>query len=177
MIRFLTPAATLMALFFAALGGAAYPLSAEAQQPEPEQAFSMRMSSRVDSIQSQIKRLQRDLDGEGSSEDRPRGNYDTNSGVRNQLKALDEQCRDLERELRGLGMTPRNAYEEYQRQRSIEYYVTGLEQQLRDIRRWMQQGDEEDSADESPEPKPGSDTVEDGITDEDWAEEWAKGDG
>lgn len=176
MFRSAMRATILMTLFSAGLVGVAWPVEAVAQQPEPEQAFTMRMSSRVDSIQSQIRRLERELDGDGSTEGEPRGNYDTMSGIRQRLKALDEQCRDVERELRGLSMS-RSAYEEYQRQQNIDYYVMGLEQQLREIRNWMRQGEEEDNAEPSPQPqpKPGPDTVEDGITDEDWAEEWATG--
>jgi len=163
--------AALAALILAGIG-ATVPMDAAAQQPEPQQQFDMRMSNRIDGVQSQVKRLQQELDGEGSEDGAPTGEYDSNSGLRRQLEALDEQCLDLERQLRSSSM-PLSSYDEYQRQRTIEYNVQGMEQQLRKLRNWMHKSDDEveETSSESP---PTPDTVEDDISDAEWAEEWAR---
>ena len=148
-----------------------YPAPAGAQQPQDPQMFSMRMSSRIDAVQMRIKTLERELNGgeSGSSE------FDTGGGLLGQLDALDEQCRELEREVNAMRMSstglPGMLYEQ---QRQIEYYVWTMERQLQQIRRWMR--DEEVEPESSVEPQPDIDTEEDGISDEDWAAEWAKGD-
>ena len=92
-----------------------------------------------------------------------------------QLEQLDEECRELERAIDSLGMRssgpPGLVYDQ---QRQIEYYVWGIERRVQQIRRWMRA--EEDEPESSVEPQPEIDTEEDGISDEDWAADWAKGD-
>ncbi len=62
----------------------------------------------------------------------------------------------------------------YDQQRQIEYHVWGLESQVQQIGRWMRPA--EDEVNSSVEPPPEIDTQEDGISDDDWAAEWARGD-
>ena len=153
---------------------AIYPLTAAAQQPQDPQSFSRRMSGRTDAVQMRIKNLEKQLTN-GTAEDGRPSQYDPDSGLLRQLEELDEQCRELEREMGSLGMRsvgpPGHIYEQ---QREIEYYVWGLESRVQQIRRWMNSADDE--PDSSVEPRPEPDTEEDGISDEDWAADWAKGD-
>ena len=151
-----------------------YPLTAAAQQPQDPQMFNRRMSARIDSVQMRIKNFEKELRGETGAEGRP-SPYDPDSGMLRRLEDLDEECRKLEREIGSLGMRSMGLPNQvYDQQREIEYYVWSLEQQLQQIRRWIRAEDEESV---SPvEEKPGPDTEEDGVSDEDWAADWAKGD-
>ena len=149
-----------------------YPLTAAAQ--EDPQSFNRRMSARIDAVQMRIKNLEKQLTSETAAEGRP-SQYDPDSGLLRQLEDLDEQCRELEREIGSLGMRsigPPGAI--YEQQREVEYYVWGLESRVQQIRRWMRSA--EDEPDSSVEPRPEPDTEEDGISDDDWAAEWAEGD-
>ena len=162
------------ALLVGAASFLAYPPTATAQQPQDPQMFKMRMGSRIDSIQMRIKALEKEITG-GEPRDRSTSEFDTGGGLLGQLDEIDKQCRDLERELdsmstRSMGF-PSQVYEQ---QRQIEYYILNLDRQVQQVRRWMHP--EEDKAESSVEPKPEIDTNEDGISDEDWAAEWAKGD-
>lgn len=154
-----------------------YPGAVSAQTPQNEQMFNRRMESRVEAVQMRIRRMRNDLDDGEMDEGQPRsGGYDTNAGVRNRLDALDEQCRELERELRRMGITNVGTpYDIYEQQRRMEYNVYVLERQVQDLRRWIRpaEGDEEPTAgDEPAQPE----EPEDGVSEEDWAAEWAKGD-
>lgn len=151
-----------------------YPAPAAAQQPQDPQMFEMRMSARIDSVQMRIKVLENELTG-GEPRDRGSSEFDSGGGLLGQLDELDKQCRELERELDSMSRSnigfPSQVYEQ---QRQVEYYIWGLERQIQQIRRWMNA--ENDPAESSVEPKPEIDTEEEGISDEDWAAEWAKGD-
>ena len=149
---------------------------AMAQQPQSQHIFYQRMGSRIDTVQAQIKGLQKELSSDASGKDgRGPSAYDSNSGIYQQLKAMDDQCRDLERELRSLGSGSFDSgYDIYRRQQSIEYYVTAMERQVRQMRKWVRQPDDAEGGragdrEETPMEE------EDGVSDEDWAEEWAKG--
>ena len=162
------------AIILSMLALAVYPPGAAAQSPRSEQIFIQRMASRVDSMQFQIRRLQKELDGGADVEGRPRsGDTGSVSGLRRQLDAMDEQCRQLERRLRGMGISSSGSpHEVYEQQRQIEYNVYTLERQLVDIRRWIKPPEEEEKPVET-EAEP--DEPEDGMTDEEWAEQWATG--
>ncbi len=167
--------AVTVALVTGLLALAAHADYAMAQQPQSQQIFSQRMGSRIDTVQAQIKGLQKELSGEASGKDgRGPSAYDSNSGIHQQLKAMDDQCRDLERELRSMGSGSFDSgYDVYRKQQSIEYYVTAMERQVRQLRKWVQQPDDaEGGRAGQPEETP---MEEDGVSDEDWAEEWAKG--
>lgn len=136
--------------------------------------FRVRMSSRIDMVQMRIKSLENELTGEGSGE-RGSSDFEAGGGMLRQLEDLDKQCRDLERQIdsltsRSMGF-PSQVYEQ---QRQIEYYVWTLDRQVQQIRQWLHPAD--DKTESSVEPPPEIDTEEDGISDEDWAAEWAKGD-
>ena len=151
-----------------------YPAPAGAQQPQDPQMFEMRMSARIDSVQMRIKVLENELTG-GESRDRGASDFDSGGGLLGQLDALDEQCRELERELDSMSRSNIGFPSQvYQQQRQIEYYIWGLERQVQQIRKSVNAEDE--PAESSVEPQPEIDTEEDGISDEDWAAEWAKGD-
>lgn len=161
-----------MALFLGAAAFTIYPVTAAAQ--EDPQSFNRRMGARIDAVQMRIKNLEKQLTSGTAEEGRP-SKYDPDSGLLRQLEELDEQCRKLEREIGSLGMRsvgpPGHIYEQ---QREVEYYVWGLESRVQQIRRWMNSADDE--PDSSVEPRPQPDTEEDGVSDEDWAADWAKGD-
>ena len=162
-----------MALLLGSVPFFAYPQSAGAQQPQDPHMFGTRMSARIDRVQARIKNLQNELTS-GEQGDGGSSEFEAGGGVLGELEALEEQCRKLQRELdsgtlRGGG--PPSVI--YDRQRQIEYYVWGMERQLQEIRRWMRPQDDETES--SVEPRPEVDTEEDGISDEDWAADWAKG--
>jgi TolA-binding protein len=166
-------ALTVLALLLGAAALLVYPLNAGAQQPQDPHLFEQRMSARIDAVQMRIRNLEKELAGETPRQGRT-SEYDGDSGLLRQLEELDKRCRELEREIDSIGMKsvgpPVHIYEQ---QRQLEYYVRGLERQVQQIRRWMQAVD--DDADRSVEPHPTPDTEEDGISDEDWAADWAKG--
>ena len=136
--------------------------------------FSMRMSSRIDAVRMRIKSFENELTG-GESRDRGASEFDTGGGLLGQLDALDEQCRELKREVDAMRTSSMGLPGQlYEQQRQVEYYVWALERELQQIRRWARA--EEVEPESSVEPKPEIDTEEDGISDEDWAAEWAKGD-
>jgi TolA-binding protein len=166
------------ALIVGAAALMSYPSGVSAQAPQNEQVFNRRMESRVEALQMRIRNLRNDLDDGEAQEDRPRsGGYDTNTGVRNRLDALDEQCRELEREIRRMGISSvGTSYDIYEQQRRVEYNVYVLERQLQDLRRWIRPADDDEEAPANDMPAP-PDEPDDGISDEDWAEEWARGDG
>lgn len=151
-----------------------YPAPAAAQQPQDPQMFEMRMSARIDSVQMRIKMLENELTG-GEPRDRGTSDFDAGGGLLGQLDELDKQCRELERELDSMSRSNIGFPSQVsQQQRQVEYYIWSIERQLQQIRQWMNAEDE--PAESSVEPKPEIDTEEDGISDEDWAAEWAKGD-
>jgi hypothetical protein len=154
-----------------------YPGAVSAQAPQNEQMFNRRMESRVEAVQMRIRRLQKDLDDGDIEEKQPRsGGYDTNAGVRNRLDALDEQCRELERELRRMGITNVGTpYDIYEQQRRMEYNVYVLERQVQDLRRWIHPDEDEEDAPANDGPAQ-PEEPDDGVTEEDWAADWAKGD-
>lgn len=151
-----------------------YPLTAAAQQPQDPQLFGMRMSARIDAVQMRIKALENELTG-GETRERGSSDYEAGGGLLGQLEDLDQQCRELERELDSMGLRsmgfPSRIYEQ---QREVEYYVWALERQLQQIRRWMHPA--EDETESSVEERSEIDTEEDGISDEDWAADWATSD-
>ena len=170
------PAGLIAALVIGAVAAASYPSGVSAQAPQNEQVFNRRMESRVEAVQMRIRNLRQDLDGGEAQEDRPRsGGHDTNAGVRTRLDALDKQCQELEREIRRMGITNVGTpYDIYEQQRRMEYNVYVLERQVQDLRRWIRPQDEDDEApasDLTPQP----DEPDDGVSEENWAEEWAKG--
>ena len=65
-------------------------------------------------------------------------------------------------------------YDIYEQQRRMEYSVYVLEQQVQDLRRWIRPADEDEDAPANDEPLQPEDP-EDGISDEDWAADWATG--
>lgn len=153
-----------------------YPTAVSAQAPQDTLVFNRRMESRIDAVQMRIGRLQKDLDGGEVQEEQPRsGGHDTNAGVRNRLDALDEQCRELARELRRMSTNVGTPYDIYQRQRRMEYSVYALERQVQDLRRWIQPDEDDEDAPANDGPAQ-PEEPEDGISDEDWAADWAKGD-
>lgn len=147
-----------------------YPETAIAQQPESEVMFKRRISSRIDAVQSQVKMLERKLRGE--DDEGGSGEYTAMTGIGQQLKTVDEQCRALERDL--MRMSVGTSYDVYQRQRQLEYYVMGLENQVREIRKYLNEPAGEDAPPAQATPEP--DAEEDGVSDEDWAADWATGD-
>jgi hypothetical protein len=162
--------------FLATLTAAAYPTAVSAQAPQNEQLFNRRMESRIDAVQLRIRRLRQDLDEGAAQDDRPRsGGSGTNAGLHNSLDALEKQCEELERELRRMGMSSIGTpYDIYEQQRRMEYNVYVLERRAQDMRRWIRpaRDDDEDPVNDVPaQPE----EPDDGISDEDWAEEWAKG--
>ena len=153
-----------------------YPGAVSAQAPQDTLMFQRRMESRIDAVQMRIGRLQKDLDGGEVQEGQPRsGGSDTNMGVRNRLDALDQQCRELERELRRIGSNVGTPYDIYQRQRHMEYSVYALERQVQDLRRWIHPDEDEEDAPANDGPAQ-PEEPDDGVTEEDWAADWAKGD-
>ena len=171
MSRYVVSSLLAMALLSGAVLFLAFPPTAGAQQPQDPQMFRMRMGSRIDGIQMRIKALEKEFTGGESGE----GEFEAGGGLLGQLDDLDKQCRDLEREIdsmssRSMGF-PGQVYDQ---QRQIEQYVWALERQVQQIRRWMHP--EEHETESSVEPQPEIDTEEDGISDEDWAAEWATGD-
>jgi len=147
-----------------------YPLTAAAQQPQDPHVFGQRMSTRIDVVQMQISKLEKDLAGEAPRDGRP-SQYDADSGLLRRLEELDEQCRELERELTRASLGPPNVI--YQQQMEINYYVTVLERQVRDIRRSLRNKAAEDAQPGQADPE--QEQEQDGMSDEEWAEEWAKG--
>ena len=164
------------ALVIGAIAAASYPSGVSAQAPQNPQIFNRRMESRVEAVQMRIRNLRQGLDGGEAQDDRPRsGGYDTNAGVRNRLEALDKQCEELEREIRRMGITNVGTpYDIYEQQRRMEYNVYVLERQVQDLRRWIRPQDDDDEAPATDAP-PQPDEPDDGVSEEDWAEEWAKG--
>jgi len=157
--------------------------AALAQQPESSHIFTNRMLNKVNRIESEVHLLRRKIDGtDESTEDkrpRPRG-YDRYGAVRGQLDALEEACDQQTRELRsGSGPLLGSQYDLYRYQQNIAYRIDRMERHLRDIRKYIREVEEDES-----------ETVEKAVdekdekleqrerqqSDEEWAEEWAKGD-
>ena len=156
--------ALLIAMISTGLTFATAPETALAQVGS-DQEFSRRMSSRVHRMQSEIKRLRKDV-GEG--------NYDNYGGISQQLDQLGESCKYYDRQLRNFGSSNIGTTNERQRIRyEIEYTIRGMERQLYELQKYVRQIDED--SEEAEEKKAAEEALEEELAEDDWAEEWAKG--
>lgn len=154
------------------------PVEVGAQTPESEFTFTRRMTARIERIQMEIRSIQRQYFPEDTRKartgSRPRrsGSY---GGVWTQLEALAEQCKQQEREVRNIGRsTFGTPYDIYRAQQYAEYNIRGLDNQLSYIKKYLREMDKEEqdaAADHAEQQAP----EEQELSDEDWAEEWAKG--
>jgi len=154
------------------------PVVVQAQRAESEQMFNRRMDSRLDRVIMDCRRIRRDFEPTDEDGKRQRSRYDPDSGLLKQLETIEKAAREQRRELdMSTGPTPRTDYDLYMYQQQVQYNVRNLEEHvhyIRDMVRDMEAREEKQNApveEQSPDERD-----EDGVSDEDWAEEWARGD-